>query len=199
LTPLSEGDLSDQSLQIDREEGINRLAALGFDRALCEKALTFTNFIDVAAQLLLSGDVSTEGLAALGFGTAESNEEVKWAACSLVAGRPDYVARVRAGEVLRVDLRQSGTVTASFYVTAAVLDEFLRRGYGTALGQAADPLDDALGQIFAACYGRLAPHEKDAIAAMVGEGFRFPVVVRMFFGCEKNVAITRASLNNIFH
>jgi hypothetical protein len=183
-----------QNDQIPFEERVARLMDLGFDRATCEKALSLLPNLDDASALILSGNVSEEGVRALqaelGLDLTESDFYPQ------LLENPAQLAQLRSGLSLQVQVSLGGQSYGSILITPAQIDAYIRKTYGVGLAEFApqDPMDP----VFARAYARLAQHEVEAIRALVREGFRFPVVVRIFFGCERNLAITRASLLNIF-
>jgi hypothetical protein len=181
-------------------EAIERLADLGFDRADCAKALQVTPLLDLAAELISSGNISQEGLRALEIelGQVQTHQTTEEAAYAATLQSRYHIECLRAGLRLSVLISNTGGGTSPILVTPEGFDAWLRRTRGCGLAEVPLPADDNTERFFAAAYNRLQPQEMAAIDALVREGWRFPVVVRVFFGCDRNIAITHASLKNLF-
>jgi hypothetical protein len=199
------------------EEAIDILAALGFDRADCAKAIQLTPDVDLAANLILSGVITAEGLHALsaesGVGVDVQDDRVFQA----LLGSPKHFKQLQSGLNINVQwMTQASGVW--FTVTPERMNSYLIEKYGVGLKefqpdfgqmaqisrasgmvlQTSDASRPVMARIWERLYRTLMPHELAVVNGLIQEGFELSVVIRVFVGCDRNPAATRSTLQNMF-
>jgi hypothetical protein len=134
----------------------------------------------------------------------------------VVLGRPALYRKLQSGGSIKINLTSDGELRV-IEITPELMNSFLMEKYGVPLSQfqpdfqkmaqlarshdlilAPTPAESKMLRIWARMYQTLMPHEISVIQGLVREGFEFPVVIRVFIGCDRNPAATRSTLQNMF-
>jgi hypothetical protein len=197
---------------IPLQEAIDRLTALGFDRSDCHRALQLAGSVEAAAELLISGNLTERTLSGLPPGFP--SEEIIYQA---FLSSPRHFAKLQSGRTAAITVSAAG-ITSHFDVTPEQMNSYLLRKYGIGLAQfqpnvaesrrhiqsyggverTGSTHEQRMEGIWPRMYQSLPPQEAAMVQTLVQEGFEFPVVVRVYFGCDRNFVATRATLHNIF-
>jgi hypothetical protein len=215
--------MSDQKVRgaqgqlISMADAIESLEAMGFCRSDCVKAIQLCPVIDIAANLLLSGDISEAGLRALRTDPRSSSFNTEGVCCAIL-GNPEYFEIIRSGTTVHLDSIGVDGLPQRVSVTPDQLNAYLMQTHGVPLsdfqpdyarmqqmawsqGYVADGASHAAQKmegIWALVYQRMPMQEKAMVNAMVQEGFNFTIAFQVFVGCGRNVEAARNTLRALF-
>jgi hypothetical protein len=196
-------------------ESVAALLSLGFPQADCEKAFRLTGQIEQATQLLLTGNVTPEGAAAIR-PTPETQSDADSLYVAILAN-PRYFDMLRKGKGVRVESSKPGEKTNVISVSPAQMNDYLMRTYHSSLAKfkpdhnklkeqawaarcftGSEDMEAMLESVWGVAYEKLAPEEQSVIHGLVAEGFEFPVVLQVFLACEKNIPYVRQALRSVY-
>jgi hypothetical protein len=210
--PSTSGPAATQTQDPRFAQSVASLVSLGFPRADCEKAFRLTGQVELAANLLLTGNITPEAARAL---TARQSENDSLYLAIL--GSPQYFQLLRSGTNVRVESSKPGQGPTSVSISPAQMNDYIMRTYHTTLANfrpdhhklkeqawaagcfsGSEDTERALEKIWGVAYDRLSADDKSVIHGIVAEGFEFPVVLQVFLACEKNIGHARQALRALY-